>query len=172
MVSDELKIKSLFELSKITKELGSNNITTGLICGCFDILHIGHIRLIKFAKSKVDILIVGLDTDISIRKTKGSNRPINPLLTRMEMMTALSFVDFVFPLDAVFEFGTDDSTNYWTSMLTTLHPGALFTTPKSDPFYNKKQSLAKLLDIEFISYSGLHKQSTTDIEKILLAEKE
>jgi cytidyltransferase-like protein len=170
MVPDESKIKSLFEVSKITKDLKSSNTRFGLICGCFDILHIGHIRLFKFAKSKADRLIVGLDTDTSIKKTKGENRPINNFSIRMEMVTTLTMVDFAFPLDFVSEFGTIDSADYWTSMLTTLNPDALFTCPKSDQFFEEKQALAKLLHIEFIPYLSFHEQSTTEIERILLAE--
>jgi cytidyltransferase-like protein len=170
MLSDDFKIRSLFELSSLIRGRTFHKGKTGLICGCFDILHIGHLRLFKFAKSKVDLLIVGLDSDASIHKTKGRNRPINPLSARMEMMAALNLVDFVFPLEFASGFGTDNSTDYWTSMLTTLHPDALITSTNSDRFHQEKHFLANLLNIEFMPYSGSHKQSTTDIETILLSE--
>ncbi|MBI4245140.1 MAG: D-glycero-beta-D-manno-heptose 1-phosphate adenylyltransferase [Planctomycetes bacterium] len=63
--------------------------------GCFDILHAGHIDLLRFAKSKGDILIVGVNTDSSIRQNKGDHRPVVPLEQRIYVLSALSMVDHV-----------------------------------------------------------------------------
>ena len=63
--------------------------------GCFDILHIGHIRLLQKAKAEGDILIVGLNSDTSVRMIKGKNRPIIPEEQRAEMLKALECVDHV-----------------------------------------------------------------------------
>lgn len=63
--------------------------------GCFDILHIGHVRYLKASKKLGDILVVALNSDNSVKRLKGDKRPINNLLNRMEMMNALKPVDFV-----------------------------------------------------------------------------
>lgn len=63
--------------------------------GCFDILHIGHITYLQEAKKLGDILIVGINSDDSVKHLKGENRPINKLRDRMEMLAALDFVDYV-----------------------------------------------------------------------------
>ena len=63
--------------------------------GCFDILHIGHIRYLKKAKELGDILIVGLNSDNSVKRLKGEERPINGELERAEMLLALKSVDYV-----------------------------------------------------------------------------
>ncbi len=63
--------------------------------GCFDILHVGHIRYLQQAKDLGDILVVALNTDASVRELKGPNRPLNPELERAEMMAALGCVDYV-----------------------------------------------------------------------------
>ena len=63
--------------------------------GCFDILHTGHIKLLKEAKSLGDILIVGLNTDYSIKKLKGDKRPIKNEKTRRIILESIKFVDFV-----------------------------------------------------------------------------
>ena len=63
--------------------------------GCFDILHLGHIQYLAQAKSKGDILIIGLNSDNSVRKLKGTSRPINPENARAMVLAALQFVDFV-----------------------------------------------------------------------------
>ena len=70
--------------------------------GCYDILHIGHIRLFEFAKSLGDKLIVGIDSDNRIKKSKGNNRPINNQEFRKEILQAVRFID------EVYIFYTDD----------------------------------------------------------------
>lgn len=63
--------------------------------GCFDILHVGHIRLLNYAKSLGSVLIVGLNSDASVKKIKGDKRPINNENIRKEMLLALKSVDEV-----------------------------------------------------------------------------
>ena len=63
--------------------------------GCFDILHAGHIRIIEFAKSQGDLLILGLNTDVSIKRLKGPSRPINKEKDRAIVVSALEAVDGV-----------------------------------------------------------------------------
>ena len=73
--------------------------------GCFDILHLGHIDYLEKAAKKGGKLIVGLNTDDSVRKLKGAQRPINKEHARSRMLAALSFVD------AVITFGEDTPYN-------------------------------------------------------------
>ncbi|MBI3019104.1 MAG: D-glycero-beta-D-manno-heptose 1-phosphate adenylyltransferase [Deltaproteobacteria bacterium] len=63
--------------------------------GCFDILHAGHVRYLNKAKKYGDVLVVALNSDSSVKKIKGSLRPIVPLKERAEIMGALKAVDFV-----------------------------------------------------------------------------
>ncbi len=65
--------------------------------GCFDIIHAGHVNYLHKAKSLGDILVVGINTDESIKKIKGDRRPILPLRLRLEVLKALKPVDFVLP---------------------------------------------------------------------------
>ena len=65
--------------------------------GCFDILHRGHITYLNQAKAQGDILIVGLNSDDSVRRLKGSSRPINSLEDRAQVLSAMSSVDYVVP---------------------------------------------------------------------------
>tara|TARA_B100000287_G_scaffold5037_2_gene4930 strand:+ start:9674 stop:10072 length:399 start_codon:yes stop_codon:yes gene_type:complete len=67
----------------------------GFINGCFDVLHVAHVRMLKFAKSKCDYLLVALDEDERIAKAKGTSRPFNNLEDRIEMIRAIRFVDEV-----------------------------------------------------------------------------
>ena len=65
--------------------------------GCFDILHRGHITYLSKAKSLGDILIVGVNSDESIQRLKGLERPINTLEDRMLVLSALSCIDYIVP---------------------------------------------------------------------------
>ena len=63
--------------------------------GCFDILHAGHVRYLNAAKALGDILVVGLNSDESVRRLKGEGRPVNPAEDRSEVLAALRAVDHV-----------------------------------------------------------------------------
>jgi rfaE bifunctional protein nucleotidyltransferase chain/domain len=63
--------------------------------GCFDILHVGHIRYLAHARSLGDKLVVGINSDASVKRLKGESRPINMESNRMEMLLALKSVDEV-----------------------------------------------------------------------------
>lgn len=63
--------------------------------GCFDVLHYGHIKLLEAAKSKGDILIVGLNSDKSVRRLKGEGRPIQKEKARVKILSSLRMVDYV-----------------------------------------------------------------------------
>ena len=63
--------------------------------GCYDILHVGHVRLFKYAKALGDQLIVGIDSDSRVQKLKGSDRPINNQDHRKEMLLSNKYIDEV-----------------------------------------------------------------------------
>lgn len=63
--------------------------------GCFDIMHVGHVRYLQEAAKLGDILVVGLNSDTSVKRLKGTERPINSELERAEMLCALGFIDYV-----------------------------------------------------------------------------
>ncbi|OQA91060.1 MAG: Bifunctional protein HldE [Elusimicrobia bacterium ADurb.Bin231] len=89
------KIKSIAKIKQIAagiKDSGKEIVFTN---GCFDILHIGHIKILKKAKSLGDVLIVGLNSDSSIKRIKGSERPVVPEKDRAAILSSISFVDYV-----------------------------------------------------------------------------
>jgi rfaE bifunctional protein nucleotidyltransferase chain/domain len=69
--------------------------SVALANGCFDVLHVGHVRLLAEARGHADILVVALNSDDSARALKGAGRPFVPLAERMEVVAALAGVDFV-----------------------------------------------------------------------------
>lgn len=89
------KIKTLAELRKIIASEKVRGKTVILANGCFDLFHVGHIRYLRGARSKGDILVVGLNSDRSVLRLKGRGRPILPQAERAEILAAFSFVDYV-----------------------------------------------------------------------------
>lgn len=83
------------EVAGKVKQLKSEGYTIATLNGSFDLLHAGHLQIIFEASQTADLLIVALNSDASIRQYKSIDRPIIPLESRMQMMTALEFVDFV-----------------------------------------------------------------------------
>ncbi len=67
--------------------------------GVFDILHAGHIALLRYCKQKGDVVVVGVNTDSSVRRLKGRGRPINTLAHRLEVLSAIRYVDWVVPFE-------------------------------------------------------------------------
>ena len=94
----------IFEVDALVVELQLNSTTTlnkgmGFTNGCFDIIHIGHLEYLSQAKKNVDQLIVGLNSDKSVKKLKGYKRPINKQTDRAKFLTYLPFVDYVVIFD-------------------------------------------------------------------------
>ena len=67
--------------------------------GCFDLLHVGHVRLLAGARALADVLVVALNSDASAAAYKGADRPVVPLAERMEVVAAVADVDFVTSFD-------------------------------------------------------------------------
>jgi len=89
------KIKKISEIKKLSRRLKKQKNKIVFTNGCFDILHYGHIQYLKKCKSMGDKLIVGLNSDKSIRKIKGHGRPIKKQKERQSLLEALEFVDYV-----------------------------------------------------------------------------
>jgi rfaE bifunctional protein nucleotidyltransferase chain/domain len=89
------KVYSLFELKNIIEKEKKRGKKIVLANGCFDLIHVGHIRYLKEAKNKGDILVVALNSDESVRKIKGSGRPLLKERERAEIISSFYFVDYV-----------------------------------------------------------------------------
>jgi len=98
-------IKTWKEISHIVSELKNKKKKIVFTNGCFDILHIGHIKYLEEAKSFGDILILGLNSDGSVKKLKGDNRPINTQNDRAYILASIEAVDFVVIFDEDTPFG-------------------------------------------------------------------
>ncbi len=89
------KVVSQIELKQIVGSLKKEKKKIAFTCGCFDLLHIGHTRSLQEAKSHGDVLIVGVNSDSSVKKIKGKCRPIVHEDERAEIIASLGCVDYV-----------------------------------------------------------------------------
>ena len=87
------------ELDSLLKKLREENKTIVTTNGCFDILHVGHVRYLEKTKTFADVLIVALNSDKSVKSIKGESRPINKEEDRAEVLSALKCVDYVVLFD-------------------------------------------------------------------------
>jgi rfaE bifunctional protein nucleotidyltransferase chain/domain len=90
-----MKIVKREEITPVIEHLKAAGKTIVFTNGCFDILHAGHVRYLTAARQLGDCLIVGLNSDCSVRKLKGPTRPINAEEDRAEVLAGLAAVDFV-----------------------------------------------------------------------------
>ena len=151
------KIKTWKELADIIGEEKASGKTAGFTNGCFDILHLGHIRYLEEAKAACDILVVGVNSDSSVKSIKGASRPINDEKVRSEVLSALECVDFI----TVFEEDTPQN------LIESLGPDILFKGGdwKEDEVAGGAHVKGQGGEVKIIPYVGGY--TTTDlIEKI------
>jgi len=83
-----------YEIEKI-ENISNNHKNIVFTNGCFDILHSAHIQLLQYSKKQGDILVVGLNSDESIKRLKGQERPINDITERTQILTLFDFIDYI-----------------------------------------------------------------------------
>lgn len=89
------KVVSRKELLERIEVLRRRGKTVAFANGCFDILHVGHLRYLEGAANEADVLVVGVNGDDSVRKLKGEGRPVMPEHERAELVAGLSWPDYV-----------------------------------------------------------------------------
>jgi D-beta-D-heptose 7-phosphate kinase/D-beta-D-heptose 1-phosphate adenosyltransferase len=114
-VHQEEKIVGLAELSFIVPHLKAQGKRVVFTNGCFDLLHVGHVRFLEESRRRGDVLVVAVDTDASVRRVKGEGRPVLSEQERLRMLAALAAVDYV----ALFE------SNQLPDILASLKPDVL-----------------------------------------------
>jgi rfaE bifunctional protein nucleotidyltransferase chain/domain len=129
--------------------------------GCFDILHLGHIDYLSSAKELGDLLIIGLNTDESVKRIKGNNRPIQDEISRAFILASLGFVD------AVVFFGED--TPY--KLIKTIQPDFLVKGADYKPEDIVGYDIVKNKGGDIVTIEFLEGYSTTAIEKKILGKR-
>jgi D-beta-D-heptose 7-phosphate kinase/D-beta-D-heptose 1-phosphate adenosyltransferase len=93
------KIKNIDELKRLVTEAKAHGKTVVFTNGCFDLLHRGHVHVLREAKARGDVLIVAVNSDRSVNQLKGPGRPVMPETDRLELITAMEMVDYALLFD-------------------------------------------------------------------------
>ena len=155
------KIVTLKKAVKISKKLKADKKTLIIGGGCFDILHLGHIKFLKNARKQGNVLLILLESDESVRKLKGKERPINSQIQRAEILAAITFVDYILLLNGV------KSNKDYDKLIKDLNPDIIAVT-KNDPniIHNKRQAKevgAKVLEV----IARIPDKSSTNLAKLI-----
>lgn len=132
------KILTVRQATTLAKKINGQGKRIVLVGGCFDILHVGHVLFLEKAKAKGDILFVWVESDESIRKSKGENRPIHTQKQRATVIAALACVDYVIPLPHFAD------NKHYDDLVKKIKP-AIIAATKGDPEIIHKQRSAKLV---------------------------
>jgi FAD synthetase len=128
--------------------------------GCFDILHVGHVRFLSEAKKMGDYLVVLLENDKNVKKLKGKNRPAFIQKERAEMLSALGSVDLIVLLPMM-----ENDCDY-LNLVMKIKPDIIAVT-ENDPHIEKKRGQAKQIGGELKVISSIKTLSTSKLAKIL-----
>lgn len=146
-------------LEKTLKKIGNQKIV--LVGGCFDIVHLGHLRFLEKAKNKGEILMILLESDQNIKKSKGPQRPINNQKNRATFLTKLKMVDHIIRLP---EMKSDQD---YFELITKIKP-AIIAISQGDQNTAKKLNQAKKIGAQLIEVTKLVKhQSTSKIVEVI-----
>ncbi len=155
------KILNTKDAINLSEKLQKSKKKIVLVGGCFDILHLGHIKFLESAKKLGNFLFILLENDISVKKLKGKDRPINNQLERAQVLSSLSAVDYVILLPQM-------KTNNDYDILTTQISPSFIATTQDDPNILHKKRQAKLVKGKIkIVTRRIKSKSTTKLAKLI-----
>lgn len=155
------KINTIDTISALKQTLHQSKKRIVLVGGCFDILHVGHIRFFTAAKKQGDTLIVLLESDQTITNQKGPHRPINTQEDRAEILGALEVIDHIIILKP------EMNDKAYDELVFALKP-AIIATTAGDHYRSHKERQAKAIGAEVVDViMPVSDKSTTRIVEIL-----
>jgi rfaE bifunctional protein nucleotidyltransferase chain/domain len=147
------------QATQLSKDLRNKNQKIVLVGGCFDILHVGHVRFLKKAKEFGTIFVL-LESDESIKKLKGEKRPFNGIKERAEILSSFSFVDYVIEMK-----GIKNNEDY-DKIITRIAPDFIAIT-KGDEAKFIKQKQAMSVKARIIEIPNTKNRSSSRIQKLM-----
>lgn len=137
------KQKKVITFNKAAKKIEAikkRNKTAIYTSGVFDVVHTGHIRYLRVAKTVADYLFVGLESDKSVENVRGENRPVNTMDERLEVITELESVDYAFALeDIIVDYVADD--RIFEQRYKMLQPDFVGMPPNTKTDMNQKRQI-------------------------------
>lgn len=152
------KIITINILEDEVSALKNKKLSTVLVGGCFDILHVGHIKFLEEAKKHGDILIVLLESDEKVNNLKGLNKPVFSQTERAKVLSAVNSVDLIIILPDI------KSDTQYDELIRKIHPDIIAIT-QNDPYTLKKKKQAedikgKLVAIPYVKTYSSSKLAT------------
>jgi rfaE bifunctional protein nucleotidyltransferase chain/domain len=156
-----INIEQAVKLSRRFKKEGKVVILAG---GCFDVLHLGHIKFLEAAKRTGNSLFVFVESDENVRKIKGEQRPIHTQDERAEVLQSIRFIDYVIKIPFL------KSNDEYDKLILRLKPSIIAVTKGSNAFEHSKRQ-AKQIDAKLLEVIGhIPEKSTTKIAQIIVDE--
>lgn len=152
-----LNIKESLSISRKIKRDGKSIVLVG---GCFDILHIGHVKFLGQAKKAGDFLFLLLESDESVKNLKGEDRPINNQKDRAEILSSLSHVDYIVILTKILKDKDYDD------LVTGIKPNFIAITNGDRNHIHKKRQAEKI-SAKIIALKRFRNKSTTRILSLI-----
>lgn len=157
------EIIEIENIKELIKKITNKKIV--LVGGCFDIVHLGHLKFLEEAKKKGEVLIILLESDENINKIKGKNRPINNQKNRAYFLSKLRMVDYVIKLSKI---NNDED---YSKLVNEIKPKVIAIS-EGDKETNKKLDQARKIGAELITVIKLiPQQSSSQIIETILSEK-
>lgn len=151
------KVVAYKNLLHLIKQLKEDPIV--LVGGCFDILHLGHVRFLTEAK-KYGLVVVALESDTTLKSHKGHLRPIHKQIERAEVLASLETVDYILPLP---HFNKDEE---YLELVKIVKPQFIALT-EGDPHFKNKELQAKAVGAKIVIVPKISTPSTTQLVKLL-----
>lgn len=164
------KIKTLSQISKISAAAKRAGKKVGLITGCFDVIHAGHVDLFRFAKKHCDVVIVGLDSDETIKINKGPGRPFHNISQRERVLSELESVDYVFRIVGKNNWTKAEGRKACQDIYLAIKPNYLVTGQGADKYWRRKQEDAKAIGGRLLIDRRKRSSSSTRIIKFFAGE--
>jgi FAD synthetase len=158
------RIINIKEAISLSKKLRSSEKTIVLTGGCFDVIHLGHVKFLEAAKKTGDVLFVFIESDESVRRIKGDKRPIHNQNERAQVLVSIRFIDYVIKIPFL------KSNDEYDRLILKLNPSVIAIT-KGSSALEHSQRQAKKTGAKLIEVIGhIPEKSTTKIAQIILAE--
>ena len=163
--------KDIDKLASTLQALKSQGKRIGWVTGAFDIIHIGHIRFIKWAKEHCQILVIGANSDGLVKMNKGRDRPFFNQGVRAEVLSALGDVDFILLTDNPdLSLHSKEAISNLEETVQKLKPDIIIASKETDASYSYKEESAKRLGIKFEGCPLPRPSSTSLLAKKLIEE--
>ncbi|MGA2968057.1 MAG: adenylyltransferase/cytidyltransferase family protein [Candidatus Levyibacteriota bacterium] len=156
-----IDVEKAVKLSKRFRKEGKTVVLTG---GCFDVIHLGHIKFLEAAKKTGNVLLIFIESDENVRRIKGEQRPIHNQDERAQVLAAIRFVDYVIKIPFL------KSNDEYDKLVLNLRPSIIAVTKDSSATEHSKRQ-AKQIGAKLLEVIGhIPEKSTTKIAQIILDE--